>query len=90
MLRETDAAAAIAWKNRMTAMRDGCRATIDMLHVENTLADQWTRDTATDTLWTLLSISNWESFTIECGWSNQQYIENIKSIAERTLLKNQR
>ena len=90
LLRETDDAAATAWQNRMTAMRDGCRAIIDMLQAENTLADQWTRDTATDTLWTLLSISNWESLTIECGWSNQQYIDNIKSIADKTLLKHQR
>ena len=87
LVKETDEAAAAAWKDRMTAMRDGCRAAIETLHSEGILASEWSRDSATDVLWTMLSVANWENLTAECGWSNQQYINRMKKIAERILLK---
>jgi len=87
LVLDTDNAAAAAWKDRMTAMRDGCRAAVDALHAEGILAPEWTQDSATDVLWTMLSVTNWENFTTECGWSNQQYVDRMKAIAERTLLK---
>ncbi len=87
LVLDTDDAAAAAWKDRMVAMHDGCRAAVDTLHAEGILAPEWTQDSATDVLWTMLSITNWENFTTECGWSNQQYVDRMKVIAERTLLK---
>ena len=87
LVMDTDEAAAAAWRDRMSAMRDGCRAAIDALYSEGTLASEWTRQSATDVLWTMLSVANWEHLTIECGWSNQQYVDRMKSLAERILLK---
>ena len=56
LAQDTDEAAAAAWKDRMSAMRDGCRAAIDALHADGTLAPEWTREKATDVLWTMLSV----------------------------------
>ncbi|OQK16157.1 TetR family transcriptional regulator [Methyloprofundus sedimenti] len=89
LVLDSDDAAAAAWQERMAAMRHGCRAAIDMLHSEHRLASEWTPESATDVLCTMLSVANWENFTSVCGWSNQQYVERMKAIAERSLLKNE-
>ncbi len=86
LAQDTDAAAAAAWRGRMLAMRDGCRAAIDALHSDGTLAPEWTPKRATDTLWTLLLVPNWENLTDECGWSTQQYVRWMKTVAERTFV----
>lgn len=87
LARDTDDAAAIAWDDRMAAMRDGCRAAIDALHADGMLAPGWTRPKATDALWTMLLVPNWEALTIECGWSTKQYVRWMTALAERTLVK---
>ena len=86
LAQATDDAAAAAWKNRMSAMRDGCRAAVEALQSDGTLAPGWTPQLATDALWTLLLVPNWEHLTAECGWSNQQYIDRMTTIAERFLV----
>ena len=83
---DTDEAAAAAWRDRMAAMRDGCRAAVDMLYAEGDLAEAWTPDTATDLLWTMLSVESWEQLTVECGWTHREYIERMKLAAERMLV----
>ncbi len=88
LLKETDEAAAAAWKDRMAAMRDGCRAAVDALHADGDLASEWTRDSAVEALWTILSVENWENLTVECGWSQHNYVDRMKTMAERILLKN--
>lgn len=86
LVRDTDEAAAAAWQDRMLAMRDGCRAAIDALHADGTLAPGWTPKRATDVLWTMLSVPNWENLTAECGWSTQQYVRWMKTVAKRTFV----
>jgi AcrR family transcriptional regulator len=87
LAQDTDEAAAAAWKDRMSAMRHGCRAAIDALHADGTLAPEWTCEKATDVLWTMLSVPNWENLTAECGWSNKEYVQRMKTIAERIFLR---
>jgi AcrR family transcriptional regulator len=87
LAQDTDEAAAAAWKDRMAAMRDGCRAAIEALHSDGTLAADWTPKKATDALWTMLLVPNWEALTIDCGWSTKQYIRWMKTVAERTFVK---
>ena len=82
-MQDTDQAAADTWKQRMADMREGCAAAIDALAADQTLSPTHTREQATDILWTLLSIRNWEQLTIECSWSQQQYANNIKWMARR-------
>ncbi len=86
LAQDTDEAAATAWSDRMWAMRDGCRAAIEALHSDGTLASQWTPKTATDMLWTMLLVPNWEQLTVECGWSTVQYIRWMKIVAERSFV----
>ena len=81
--KDTDEAAATAWNDRMLAMRDGCRAAVDALYADGMLADEWTRPKATDALWTLLLVPNWENLTIECGWSTNEYVRRMTDQARR-------
>jgi len=87
LAQDTDEAAAAAWRDRMLAMRDGCRAAIDALHSDGTLASEWTPKIATDALWTMLLVPNWENLTVECGWSTQQYVRWMKTVADRSFVK---
>lgn len=84
--QETDAAAAAAWNDRMEAMRDGCHAAIQAVKSEGNLSAGWTVREATDYLWTLLSVRNWEQLTQVCGWSGRKYIKSMKRSARRLFI----
>ena len=84
--QDSDEAAAAAWKDRMVAMRDGCRAAVEALEADGDLALCWTRDTAIDALWTMLLVPNWEQLTGECGWTRDQYVERMTMMANRTFV----
>lgn len=86
LVKDTDDAAAAAWNDRMQAMRNGCRAAIEALHTDGSLTPEWTPEKATDTLWTMLLVPNWENLTLECGWSTQQYVHWMKTLAKRTFV----
>jgi len=85
--RETDEAAEAAWNDRMEAVRDGCRITIEALERDGMLAAEWTCEAAIDMLWTLLSIRNWELLTIERGRTTSQYIAWMQTLARRTFVR---
>ena len=85
--RETDAATAVAWEERMAAVRGGCRSTLETLQREGRLASAWTLEEATDLFWTLLSIRSWEQFTQECGWSTQEYVRRLQILAQRVFVQ---
>lgn len=84
--QDTDEAAAAAWNERMLAMRDGCRAAIEALKSDGNLAEEWNIRKATDFLWTMLSVRNWEQLTHECGWSSRQYIRWMQAVARRSFV----
>jgi AcrR family transcriptional regulator len=86
-VRETDEAAAAAWNDRMNSVRSGCRSIIETLHRDGMLAHEWSHEEAVDMLWTMLSIYNWENLTIECGWSNNQYVNWMQTLAKRTFVQ---
>ena len=86
-VRETDEAAAAAWDDRMGAVRESCRITIEALHRDGMLAPEWSRDEAIDLMWTMLSIRNWEQLTIECGWSIGQYVGRMQNLLKRALVR---
>lgn len=85
--RETDEAAAIAWNDRMAAMREGCVAVIEALERDGMLACEWSRNEATDLFSAMLSVRNWEQLTLDCGWSTSQYINAIQTLAKRTFVR---
>ncbi|MCB1647301.1 MAG: TetR/AcrR family transcriptional regulator [Pseudomonadales bacterium] len=87
MLAEAgDEAAASAWRDRMLAMKDGCRAIVEMLAAEGRLSPLLAVQPAIDSLWTLMLVPNWEHLTQVCGWSREEYIERITLIARQMLL----
>lgn len=84
--RETDEAVAAAWDDRMGVVYEACRNIVDRLHGDGMLATGWSLEEAADLLWTMLSIRNWESLTLECGWSTGQYVSWMQELTKRTFL----
>ena len=85
-MKETDEEANLAWADRMNAVRHGCEAAINALHADGDLSQDLTKKQAIDLLWTLLSVRNWEQLTLECGWSQKQYIKQTKINAHRLIV----
>lgn len=85
-MKDTDAAAANAWDDRMQAMREGCAAAILALERDGNLSPDHSAEDAIDILWTMLSVRNWEQFTLECGWSREKYGKTLKSLARRVFV----
>jgi AcrR family transcriptional regulator len=85
-MMETDKGAQVAWNDRMQAVREGCKAAVTALEQENQLSAEHSVEQATEILWMLLSVRNWEHLTNECHWSQDQYIKSIKSVAHNVLV----
>src|ERR687889_1537042 len=85
--RETDEAVAAAWDDRMGVVYEACRNIIERLHRDGTLAPGWPCNEAADLLWTMLSIRNWESLTIERGWSTSRYVGLMQQLTKRTFVR---
>lgn len=86
MAQDSDAAAAAAWKDRMDAMRHGCRAAIVALEKDGDLAPEWSVEEATDAFMAMLQVASWEYLVHQCGWSNEDYIRRTVRIAERSFI----
>ncbi len=84
-IENSDEAARLAWADRMQAVRHGCDAAIKALKQDGVLSPDHAPKEATDILWTLLSVQNWEQLTGKCGWSQKRYIKNMKALARRVL-----
>jgi len=82
-MSDTDDAAAAAWGQRMQDMREGCAAAIAALHADKMLSPDYSPEQATDILWVLLSVHNWEQLTTVCGWSQSDYIALLKLTARK-------
>ena len=85
VMKETDEEAAAAWADRMGDVREGCEAAIDALERDGHLTTAMSSNEATEYLWTLLSISNWENLTQTCGWDQARYQDVMKSTARAML-----
>ena len=85
-MRSSDKEAAAAWNDRMKAVRHGCEAAVQAISLDGSLTRDLTEDAATDLLWTLLSVENWERLVKDCGWTQSAYEKTIKQTAEAALL----
>jgi AcrR family transcriptional regulator len=85
--RETDEAVAAAWDDRMGVVREACRDIIERLHRDGTLAPGWSREEAADLLWTMLSIRNWDSLTLERGWPTSRYVARMQELTKRVFVR---
>ena len=86
-MQETDEAAAAAWKDRQDAIRHGCAAAVTALAKDGDLDPHLSEKRATDLLWTLLSVRNWEHLVRDCGWSQAEYLDEIKRLAWAALVR---
>ena len=86
-MSETDEEAAQAWSQRMQDMREGCEAAVKALQKDKMLAPAYTQKQATDILWMMLSVRNWELLTAQCEWSESAYGKTMKRLARDVLLK---
>jgi AcrR family transcriptional regulator len=82
-MSETDVEADLAWKARTADMREGCAAAIDALARDGRLSPEYGPDLATDLLWTLLSVRNWEHLVQDCGHTQTQYETTTLSAARK-------
>lgn len=85
-MSDTDDEAAKAWDDRMQAMRHGCQAVIKQLKADGKLSSEHTAQQATDILWTMLSVRNWEQLRNQCNWSQRMYLKKIKVMAVSALV----
>lgn len=85
-MQATDTEARQAWENRMQAVRHGCAAAVRALAADGTLAEGLTEASATDLLWTLLSVEAWERLVRDCGWSQAAYLTAMKRLARGALV----
>ena len=86
-MKDTDKEAAAAWDARMRDMREGCEAAVKALQADGMLSSAQAPGEATDILWTILSVRNWEHLTVHCGWSQKKYLKAIKSLTRRLFVK---
>ncbi len=82
-IRHKDEAAASAWDERMQDMKEGSEAAILALDRDGDLSESYTPEEATDLLWTLLSVRNWEHLILDCDWPQERYIAEMKAVARR-------
>ena len=85
-MRKNDKAAAKAWDDRMQAVRHGCQAAVVAIAKDGKLKLDLSEQVATDILWTLLTIENWEKLVIDCAWPQSVYEEKVIELAEIALL----
>lgn len=85
-MSDTDEEAKDAWAKRMQDMREGCQAAVELLASDKMLVRDHSIEQATDILWTLLSVRNWQQLTQECGWSQTRYIATMKIMARQMLV----
>ena len=86
-VREMDQDAAAAWDDRMQVLHEGWRSVIECLVRESILAPEWDPAQAADAAWALTSVSVWENLTLERGWSKDEYIDRMKAILKKMLVK---
>ena len=85
--KDSDEAMAAAWDNGMHCLREVCKLTIETIESEGHLQPHWSTATATELLWTLLSVCNWELLIRECGWKQKHYVTHLQQVVARTLIQ---
>ena len=89
-MRENDKAAAEAWDERMQAVRHGCQAAVRAIEKDGKLKSDLSEQVATDILWTLLTVENWERLVLDCTWSQSEYEIKMIELAEIALLESEK
>ncbi|WP_300527532.1 TetR/AcrR family transcriptional regulator [Maricaulis sp.] len=86
-MMDGDEEAHTAWQGRMMAMRHGCEAAVNALDRDGDLVAGVSVEGATDALWMLLSVRNWEHLVQDRGWTQDAYIAEIKRLARASFVR---
>lgn len=86
-LKSTDAEAATAWDERMSAVLGECRATTTLLSEEGRLTPDLTPEEAARVMATSLSFQSWDVLTREADWSQKDYIARMQNVVARAILR---
>ena len=62
-------------------------AAVRALAKDGALKPPLDEEAATDLLWMILSVENWERLVRECNWPQERYIEIITKLAEEAVVK---
>ena len=81
MAMDDDEEAQRAWDDRMMAVRHGCAAAVAALVEDDALTPALSAEEATDLLWAMLSVRNWELLCHTQGWSQGRYIAVMQKTA---------
>jgi AcrR family transcriptional regulator len=71
----------VAWKDRMRALHDVCRAVVERCRADGTLKPGLDPAEAADALWALLSVPLWIQLREDAGWSVERYRRHIAALA---------
>ena len=72
-----DLDAAAAWQDRMGSLRGVLRGIVDRLADAGRLAPGWTRDEATDWLWSRTHIDVWNQLVLERNWKPNEVVSRV-------------
>ncbi|MBA2535057.1 MAG: TetR/AcrR family transcriptional regulator [Rubrobacter sp.] len=86
--RESDAAVAAAWDDRMRVVQEACLDIVGRLQRDGMLAPGWSLEEAGEMLWSLLSIGNWENLTLQRGWDVSLYVTRMQQLTKRAFVRN--
>jgi AcrR family transcriptional regulator len=86
--RHIDEAAAKAWDDRMSYLRDGCRSIVDWLHRDGHLSTQLSVDDAADLMWAIVSIQVWDALNNERSWDQPRYVREVSRALKLVLTDN--
>jgi len=86
-MQDSDDDARDAWTNRMNAVHHGCVAVVTMLCEERKLRPDLSVSRAADLLAMLLSVRGWEQLVEDRGWSQTDYVDEMKALARRALVQ---
>lgn len=84
--RKTDTAVEVAYEDRQSARRREYKILVERLDSEGLLSDDWSVESATETIRAILSIPTWELLVIERGWSSERYVESMQKVLYRTFI----
>jgi len=86
LLRPVDEGAAAACREREDARLMRCRAVIDRLAAEGTLAPGWSPADAAEMFWSMTSLRSWEDLVCRAGWTNREWTRRTTAALEAALV----
>ncbi len=81
-----DPALGAAWRDRMRFRQAVFGGMIEILAARGELAQEWSVDDASATLYAVAHFDTWRELVAELGWSDDRYVESMTRLLRRALL----